>query len=644
MRYAFVKASVLLFLEVMPERNHLALVPKLPSSLAKAEPGAKRILSGMVNDTLALAKRRSAKPLFSVQLGGFPDPEPIKRAVISALSSRFSLLFTHVKLSDLMHYEDLSDLILLDAANVDWKIDDCNCLSWLKYADSPFQLADGPIRTTRNVLAWLQAKHSKPVLALPGAGVGPELEPLGVTVLKGPFTAQAVRDALRLPTEPCPKETFSVTIWGYVLPDYLHKHLGAPLQEILGRDYSLVLHRWDYSGEDKLLGACGGFDMLVIFVPPNPPIGSRKGHVMVRLSPKDLISHYKSRYGKPIVVLNNCPDPHEQFRFAQWPEAGAADWCESGADAYFSWSAETRSFPIEPLHQALATCVAKSLGSRPSKGELLELSRKPLEIICLDDEPGVLDCLHLVLREIFPRSSITTFSSAESALMELERQNPVLFTTDYTHPGPRFPEILEMLAAKRGKYPILLITAAEGLQEMVKQRVAQGWRVMLLSKPFTVHDLRSALKKLGLLFHSEARQALEARATRGKACQLSIAVIDDEEWFVEMVSLALGDWYQDAVSLIPFADGIDAWRFLSATDPDLLIMGMMPIGLEILPKLAERKVQYPILATSGYIQEAEVRSIAGPELRLTFLAKPFEIQALRAAVGTALQMPGNRAP
>ena len=47
----------------MSESNNFALVPKLPGALERAEPGAKRILSGMVADTLALARKEQvAKP------------------------------------------------------------------------------------------------------------------------------------------------------------------------------------------------------------------------------------------------------------------------------------------------------------------------------------------------------------------------------------------------------------------------------------------------------------------------------------------------------------------------------------------------------------------------------------------------------
>src|SRR5208282_5524858 len=45
----------------MNENGKFALVPKTPAALEKAEPGAKRVLSGMVVDTLALVKKEQAR-------------------------------------------------------------------------------------------------------------------------------------------------------------------------------------------------------------------------------------------------------------------------------------------------------------------------------------------------------------------------------------------------------------------------------------------------------------------------------------------------------------------------------------------------------------------------------------------------------
>ena len=59
----------------MNEKTDYALVPRPPSALEKAEPGARRILSSMVADTLALArKEKPTKPVFRVAICGYMGP------------------------------------------------------------------------------------------------------------------------------------------------------------------------------------------------------------------------------------------------------------------------------------------------------------------------------------------------------------------------------------------------------------------------------------------------------------------------------------------------------------------------------------------------------------------------------------------
>jgi Zn finger protein HypA/HybF involved in hydrogenase expression len=48
----------------MNENGEFALVPRMPAAIEKAEPGTKRVLSGMVADTLALARVEDAEAVF----------------------------------------------------------------------------------------------------------------------------------------------------------------------------------------------------------------------------------------------------------------------------------------------------------------------------------------------------------------------------------------------------------------------------------------------------------------------------------------------------------------------------------------------------------------------------------------------------
>ena len=81
-------------------------------------------------------------------------------------------------------------------------------------------------------------------------------------------------------------------------------------------------------------------------------------------------------------------------------------------------------------------------------------------------------------------------------------------------------------------------------------------------------------------------------------------------------------WFND-VRLLLFSNSDEAWQELAREGPDLLILDMPLSGLEILPLLAEHKVKYPVLLTSGYDSEVVMRHHAGPNLNVSFFEKPF---------------------
>src|SRR5260370_35836552 len=98
-----------------------------------------------------------------------------------------------------------------------------------------------------------------------------------------------------------------------------------------------------------------------------------------------------------------------------------------------------------------------------------------------------------------------------------------------------------------------------------------------------------------------------------------------------MVGVLIRDWRKD-ITLRAFRDGATAWQELLRADPDLLITDMMRPGMagcDMLPLLALRKVKYPILVHSGYATETQVRQWAGPDLKVTFLQKPWRVEEFR---------------
>ena len=134
--------------------------------------------------------------------------------------------------------------------------------------------------------------------------------------------------------------------------------------------------------------------------------------------------------------------------------------------------------------------------------------------------------------------------------------------------------------------------------------------------------------------------ALAKRVQRPKP---RIVVVDDEDWFLEMVERLIQSWFGE-VTMLTFQNRDEAWQELLRADPDLLITDMnndnVPgrtqyfgmSGWKMLPLLAEKKAKYPILVVSGSFSmegvENKARQYAGPDLNVSFLAKHFTTEQL----------------
>ncbi len=161
--------------------------------------------------------------------------------------------------------------------------------------------------------------------------------------------------------------------------------------------------------------------------------------------------------------------------------------------------------------------------------------------------------------------------------------------------------------------PVVALTGCEydGAEMLVRRAGADGFfRLGFELQPF-IECLQGIL--------------LQTPAQRSKPRPPRIVVVDDESFCLGMFSLLIRGWFKD-VTLLEFSNSSDAWQELSRTDPDLLILDMPLTGLEMLPLLSERKVKYPILATSGLYQESDVRQQADPKLNVSFLMKPFSAE------------------
>jgi CheY-like chemotaxis protein len=192
----------------------------------------------------------------------------------------------------------------------------------------------------------------------------------------------------------------------------------------------------------------------------------------------ELFAGLRAQYGKPIIAMSGLRDPERDVRVKA---AGIM--------------LLPCPFSFEEFTKALDACLP--LGrTTPSAGKSVINSRKtkPLRVVMLDDEPGVLEAYKLMVSVLVPNSVILTFNDGASALRELEKEEPALFTMDWNRPGAlNGAGLMQILASKGAKYPIVVISAsAEWVaKERLNGFISQGLNVSVLSKPITLEDLRT---------------------------------------------------------------------------------------------------------------------------------------------------------
>jgi TPR repeat protein/response regulator RpfG family c-di-GMP phosphodiesterase len=193
--------------------------------------------------------------------------------------------------------------------------------------------------------------------------------------------------------------------------------------------------------------------------------------------------------------------------------SGAPAERRSEEERYWCFNVEEPARPKKPDAEPAAKLAGKPFCQARSP--------RSLRIVMLDDEPLVLDALKMMLEFDHPSSFVLTFTNAESALQELEWEEPDLFTTDWNHPGKLCGDsLLRVLAGRGVKYPIFVITAyAECIAEKdgLKGLLDQGLNVTLLSKPFLMEDLRRLIAEHVDLSGEDLPTGEQGRDPKGKA-------------------------------------------------------------------------------------------------------------------------------
>jgi two-component system response regulator ChvI len=121
-----------------------------------------------------------------------------------------------------------------------------------------------------------------------------------------------------------------------------------------------------------------------------------------------------------------------------------------------------------------------------------------------------------------------------------------------------------------------------------------------------------------------------------------IAVVDDEASLRETVGFALR---REGYRVLPFADGLEAWRSFEEALPDLAVLDILlprMDGLELCRRLRALSERLPILFLSS--RDEEFDRVLGLELGADdYLCKPFSLRELVARVKVLLRRAKMRA-
>jgi DNA-binding NtrC family response regulator len=123
-----------------------------------------------------------------------------------------------------------------------------------------------------------------------------------------------------------------------------------------------------------------------------------------------------------------------------------------------------------------------------------------------------------------------------------------------------------------------------------------------------------------------AQKQREERARQREKMRPRVVLVDDSGQVLQIVGSVVWDCWPQA-TLVACTDSQKAWEELQRTPPDLFITDLIHggvQGLQLLVRLAEQEVTYPIVVLSGNLPEMEVeaRTAAGTKLKVSYWPKP----------------------
>ena len=130
---------------------------------------------------------------------------------------------------------------------------------------------------------------------------------------------------------------------------------------------------------------------------------------------------------------------------------------------------------------------------QPSLSLVKKGNARPIRIVHIDDEPYIGELMEEIIKHTFHEAVVIKFQNSDEAWTELQKSDPDLLITDMNNtniPGRNIYmgmggwKLLPMLAKKKVKYPVLVVSGSFSLFGMEAKARKCACRDSLIMSPY----------------------------------------------------------------------------------------------------------------------------------------------------------------
>jgi DNA-binding NtrC family response regulator len=463
----------------MKENDKFALAPRLSSAVEKVAPGAKRIMAGMVADTLDF--------------------------INEVRQSRFDLFILLLN-PGIYSRKDNIERPLLRKPNWDDHGDEINAYELIASLKREFDI---PVIVISNEVTYSSSA---------------KLERAGADAILGmPFGLDEFRSALQrclmipLPAVGENSPTRSPRI---VVVDDEDGCLEMFKRLIRDRFKDVTLLLFSNSNEAWQELARTDPDLLIT------------RDKMPNLTGEDIVRRLMDRkITYPIIVDGGWP-PTEQW---------VRELANRGLNVSFLLSPFAVEKFLKAVETALKIPRAKIEKSAETASQ--SSNKRAPRIVVVDDDDNWLKLVEAMIQDWFKDAETVTFNSAQAALRESEQCDPDLLITGDKMPRMTGEELVRRLLAKNVNYPILVLTGHDEAQQWVRKYASRGFNVGFQPKRGVEHELKRGIEEILNYRRGTIEKPVETTPQPRNERALRIVVLDDVEGPRRAYAVMLKGWY-----------------------------------------------------------------------------------------------------